>query len=92
MPISADSTAERMKSRAGEPWRPSNGFEGDYFSECVCAHCSLCPDGEPGCEIQLRALFCDIGDDDYPTEWQYGPDGQPRCTAFQPITATITVD
>lgn len=76
------SHAARLVSRAGEPWRPANGFEGDLFLERVCRSCAHNGDDAPGCSIYGAMLWTDIGDPDYPPEMVIGPDGQPRCTAF----------
>ena len=65
----------------GKPWRPSNGFEGEIFTGCVCASCKKCPADEPGCDIALNTLIYDIGDAEYPKEWVYGDDGRPQCEA-----------
>lgn len=80
MPIYLDTMAERLKDRAGQPWRPSNGFEGDLFAERVCARCTM-SDGW-GCQISLAAMCYEATEPEYPKEWVYGPDGQPCCTAF----------
>lgn len=69
-----------------EPYRPSNGCEGDSFMARWCALCvrkPFDPDGD-GCEILNMTMACpSVWDDDYPPEWrQDGPAG-PRCTAFR---------
>ena len=81
--IYVDSLAERFKEDAGKPYRPSNGEEGDRFMSAYCTDCVLC--GEEGCEkgLDSASFWCDIGEEGYPAEWQYGPDGQPTCTAFE---------
>jgi hypothetical protein len=38
-------------------------------------------DGD-SCPIAAATMAFDAEDPNYPSEWQYGPDGQPRCTAF----------
>ena len=77
--IFTDDHAERMKERAGQPFRPSNGFEGDLFQERQCLGCVHGPE----CEIVLRTMVFDAGDESYPPEWVIGDDGQPKCTAFE---------
>lgn len=83
-PIFPDGLAERLKARAGEPYRPSNGTEGDIFQARWCAGCRhrQTRDGN-GCLIELSAWAYDLGEEGYPSEWQYGANGQPRCTAFE---------
>ena len=34
------------------------------------------------CDIIARTYTYDINDPKYPSEWQYGAEGQPRCHAF----------
>ncbi len=80
MPIYHETLSEVLKERAGQPWRPSNGFEGDLFSELVCSRCDK-SDGW-GCQISLAAMCHDKNEPEYPTEWIYGIDGQPCCTAL----------
>lgn len=67
-----------------KPYRPSNGSEGEWFTDKFCMNCINCdpnPSGPKQCEILFRSLFYDIGDEKYPTEWIYGEDGKPTCTA-----------
>ncbi|MFZ3286622.1 MAG: hypothetical protein WA191_07200 [Telluria sp.] len=84
---------------AGAKCQPCNGSEGEMFINTWCGNCARdkamseglpleeCDDNEV-CDILARS-FGNINDADYPTEWQYGADGQPRCHAFveagQPI-------
>jgi hypothetical protein len=74
--------ANLFKARAGEKYRPSNGTEGDYFASSYCVHCKRSGPDEP-CMIAGAVFFYDVKDESYPTEWQYGADGQPTCTAFE---------
>lgn len=74
--------------RVLEPYRPSNGTEGDIFHATWCSHCEAVrrwradPDAPP-CMIELRAMAFEIGAPDYPTEWVLDWDTRrPRCTAF----------
>ena len=70
--------AEMLKVRAGQPYRPSNGMEGELFDGLWCQGCV---NGEE-CPIFSRSYFHEIGHPDYPPELQYGCDGQPICTKF----------
>lgn len=80
--------AERMKARAGAPYRPSNGDEGFYFQSAFCQQCkkdNFNPDtGAGGCRILVYTMAYDVKDADYPKELVIGKDGQPTCTAFNP--------
>lgn len=64
-----------------QPYRPSNGTEGDWFMGKWCLNCARDADEDHPCEIQMRALCFNIGDPEYPTEWVM-EGGKPRCTAF----------
>ena len=72
--------AERCKARVGQKYQPSNGTEGAIFQELFCMRCKQ---GDDSCDIATRAWWLDLNDPNYPSEWQYGPDGQPKCTAFE---------
>lgn len=84
---------------AGEKWRPSNGTEGECFFAAWCCQCQRdkamregadfdeCDDEQ--CNLIARSFAHDVDDAEYPTEWQYGKDGQPCCTAFIPAGAEI---
>ncbi len=77
----------------GAPYRPSNGTEGEYFDEGWCANCkadkNFRDDNGEGCPIIARALAYDVGDDGFPSEWQW-QNGEPVCTAFDDISENIT--
>lgn len=79
--------AERLKERAGQPFRPANGFEGDKFMELWCEGCSkdLNPlTGErDACPIILATMFMDTSDPEYPKAWTYSDRGQPVCSEFE---------
>ena len=67
-----------------EPYRPSNGTEGEIFMEGFCYRCTK----EPDCEILSNTLALDIDDRDYPKEWRRRTDsngwpGTAECTAFE---------
>lgn len=71
-----------------EPYRPSNGSEGESFYEGWCAHCEhdRCEDNP--CEILGRTLALDADHPDYPAAWVRDVGdwpGNPRCTAFVPL-------
>lgn len=69
-------------------YRPSNGDEGDWFTE---AHCARCVHDQAfrerregyGCDILVRTMFLDVGDENYPREWCYDAEGHPTCTKFK---------
>jgi hypothetical protein len=74
----SDDLAERLKARAGKPYRPSNGTEGEMFCSMWCANCAMVS----ACLVFSATLWLGTEDPNYPREWQYGEDGQPKCTAF----------
>jgi hypothetical protein len=71
-----------------QPYRPSNGTEGEMFQEHYCAKC-IHDDYERGkiCHILARTMPYNIGDPEYPTEWIIDDDAEPidlgYCTAFE---------
>jgi hypothetical protein len=83
----------------GEPYRPSNGTEGEFFQERWCEHCRADKDfreafaqngsGDGGCSILGRTMLYDAEHELYPKEWQWQK-GEPVCTAFDDVSATIT--
>lgn len=87
--------AKMHAARHGEKYQPSNGTEGEIFTDVWCRNCARdrsmregdpieeCDDDEL-CDIIARTFAYDVDDPRYPTEWQYGHDGQPMCTAFVP--------
>jgi len=90
--IYTDEDAARFfKARAGKPYRPSNGTEGEIFQATWCAQCeanrAFREDHEraDGCPIIANTMALSIDDPDYPAAWHYGPDGQPKCAAFVEI-------
>ena len=70
--------AEKFKDKVGQRYRPSNGDEGIIFFNEFCDVCIK----YDSCRIIGRTMVLDDDDPNYPTEWQYGEDGQPTCTAF----------
>lgn len=75
--------AEKLKEHAGEKWRPSNGTEGDIFIYSWCRKCKK--DVNNDCPILAATMAFDASDELYPQEWQYGDDGQPKCSAYDRI-------
>lgn len=72
--------AEYFAKKAGKKFRPSNGTEGECFIDSWCGECAR--DVDDDCPIVAATFAFDVGDDEYPAEWQYGTDGQPKCTAW----------
>ena len=85
--------AEKFFSKlAGKPYRPSNGSEGELFYDAWCSGCKRDADfkvnliGPPdGCLIIANTMAYRETDPNYPKEWVYGEDGQPKCTAFEAV-------
>jgi len=81
--------ATLLKKEAGKKYRPSNGSEGEIFTDYYCARCvreefmHTMNDNDKKCEILTSTMFFDVDDEKYPSEWQYTKDGQPTCTAFE---------
>lgn len=92
--------AEINIHRAGQKYRPSNGTEGDCFFAAWCWKCARDNQEEDErCEILGRTFDHNVEDPEYPSEWQYGKDGQPTCIAFRneddpvpPTRCPLTVD
>lgn len=73
--------------KAGQPYQPSNGTEGEIFWSEWCCRCSKDKSMREGVDIEecddneicriLGASFQGKA-----KEWVYGADGQPMCTAF----------
>lgn len=92
--------ADMCVEKAGKPYRPCNGTEGDYFMGNWCANCERdygmsrglpleeC-DEDQVCDIIARTFGLHEDDPKYPTEWQFGKDGQPCCTAFVEVGQPI---
>lgn len=77
----AASLAALFVPRAGQKYRPSNGTEGDYFEAAWCNDCRHNAD----CNIWCNALLFRVDEPEYPTELQYAADGNPCCTAHEPL-------
>lgn len=82
----------------GEPYRPCNGTEGEYFHAMWCEECArdkamngtVFLEGreeteDDWCEILGRSFR---SDEPLP-EWVYGDDRQPTCTQFVPLGSAI---
>lgn len=68
-----------------EPYRPSNGTEGEIFYAHWCAHCHR-EQGARNCRIFGRSMAFNVGDPGYPKEWVRDAGdwpGNPRCTAYE---------
>lgn len=69
-----------MEAWCGECQRDKSMREGAPLDEC---------DDSERCDLIALTHALPVDDPRYPAEWQYGRDGQPRCTAFveagQPI-------
>ena len=64
----------------GNPYRPSNGSEGDWFESQWCSTC-IHNHPEHGCKVWFYALMFPIDDKLYPKELVEGKDG-PICTKW----------
>ena len=73
-----------------EKYRPSNGVEGDAFMTRQCGPCVKDSEESP-CHIIACTMGYEVDDDEYPTEWQTGPEG-PHCTAFEAKSWSIGND
>lgn len=62
------------------PYRPSNGTEGMIFQKTYCERCAKYRCGK--CAILERTMFYNLGDPNYPTQWQYDERRRPFCAAF----------
>lgn len=82
---------EFYPSKPGEPYRPCNGTEGEYFHSMWCEECARdkVMSGQATTEDADKdpSLYCEIlnrsfrNDEPLP-EWAYGDDGQPKCMQF----------
>lgn len=69
-----------------EPYRPSNGTEGEMFCKDWCRRCRREQNGRQ-CKILTATLIYSVDEPDYPKEWviDVGEPGNPRCTAFETL-------
>lgn len=65
-----------------EPYRPSNGTEGDCFMAQFCNNCVRDMNPDSPCRILTDTFIYSIDDPEYPKEWIEDDDGA-RCTAFE---------
>jgi hypothetical protein len=70
-----------MSDQTTEPYRPSNGSEGDWFMSRFCHRCVKDSESKP-CRILGRTFALDVDDKGYPREWITDDAHGPRCTAF----------
>lgn len=66
-----------------EPYRPSNGAEGELFRRDWCDRCARDCEDNP-CQILAATFWLAVDDPDYPPEW-IEDDAGPRCTVFAPL-------
>ncbi|GAB62680.1 MAG: hypothetical protein DWB56_14765 [Candidatus Jettenia sp.] len=69
-----------------EKYRPANGAEGILFEVNFCDVCEKGDYADSCCDINVRTLFYDVDEAEYPAEWTYDAAGKPVCTAFKGIT------
>ena len=67
-----------------EPYRPSNGTEGEYFMNEYCYRCAKDdPEKDILCPIIIASMGYDIEDEGYPSDtWVYFNE-KPTCLAFR---------
>jgi len=83
--------AHMFAKRSGQSYRPSNGTEGEIFIENWCGDCAM----SETCTIVAFTMSLTESHPDYPREWMYGDDGQPKCTAHRTVdqeTGTVRCD
>jgi hypothetical protein len=84
-----------------EPYRPSNGTEGECFIANWCGNCERdkCQNGTKAmddcaqddfCEILGATFWLNVDDPDYPKEW-VRENGEPKCLAFVELGQPVTV-
>ena len=68
------------------PYRPSNGSEGEWFTDKFCDQCLKDKEWREKeknpCDILGRSMAFNTREEQYPKEWIYGENGSPTCTAF----------
>lgn len=62
------------KEFAGQPWKPANSVEMDFFTAGPCRECTLNADSFKNCDA-MRVLFTTKG-----TKFYYDDEGQPQCS------------
>lgn len=85
-----EKTAElKMGKYTGQPYRPSNGSEGDFFMEEYCMRCfherylHTMKDNSKKCEILSGMMIYDTADPEYPKELVYDENDNPVCTKWK---------
>lgn len=78
----------QFPEREGKYFMPSNGTEGDVFTQAFCMNCINCdpnPDGKKQCDIWARSMlhWMEPNHPEYPKEWVFNPEGWPVCTSWQ---------
>lgn len=74
---------------AGEPFRPSNGTEGMFFTSAFCENCihekwiHTQNDDDKKCGILSDSMIFDLKDEEYPKQWVFDAEGWPVCTAWK---------
>ena len=98
--IYPDGWAALCVEEAGKKYRPGNGTEGELFVASWCGTCARdhgmlkglpledCDDNQV-CDIIARSYTYKVDEAGYPEEWQYGKNGQPRCSAYVPEGSPI---
>lgn len=81
-------------TRAGKPYRPSNGIEGEFFHAEFCDRCVMGQDEGfvEGCEIWAAAFWNSLGEPGFPKEWIFDSSGCPTCTAFEKFDVGVGRD
>jgi hypothetical protein len=74
-------------NKPGDPYRPSNGTEGEWFMNDFCHRCRR--DRNQDCEIIPITMGLDTDEDDYPHQWTYDLEGRPTCTAFVSLERSV---
>ena len=66
-------------------YQPSNGSEGDWFTDKFCMNCIHCdpdPSGKKQCDILCATMVYNVTDKEYPKEWTYDEYLNPVCTEW----------
>ena len=77
----------KIESLAGQPYRPSNGTEGEMFMSQFCYRCKHdnYTDETPnsGCKLILLSMCNYTDEPNYPAAWTHDEEGEPTCTEFE---------
>ena len=65
-------------------YQPSNATEGYAFIDWQCHGCvkNTDPDDDGGCPIIFKSMAYSVDDKEYPVEWIYDSNNNPKCTAY----------